>query len=320
MKAQTLAQRIFEILVKNGGPLSVQDIYKEIDDKPETTIRGRIYDNIGRLFKKVAKGVYWVEDEGAACVVMEADGRKEGLQLLESSSVDAVITDHPYSIPKQHKGGNRNFTSDYDCFQYTLEDFQEKARILKKGGFLIEFLPTESAENYEYLHQIKTYAKQAGFQYYAKTLWKKGDFVANTGRVSKQFEEILIFTLGKPRALRPDKKKIKQGIEGAKMSGTAYMLPAYFDVSPPSKKERIHQAEKPLTLLNRLIEAVTLPGEVIVDQFAGSGVLGASVLQLKNRIAILFESMRENVEKIAERLKATVIYKEQVEELVATQT
>lgn len=318
MTKQTLAERIYSVLKENGQPMSIKEIAEEIQDKPASTVRGRIYENLGKVFRKIARGVYFVEDEDSACVVIEADGRKEGLQLLDDSSIDSIITDHPYSMDKALKGGNRSF-ADYNCFIYTEEDFREKARVLKEGGFLVEFAPAESEINFEYLYQMKANAIKAGFSYYGKTLWKKGDFVANTGRVSKTYEEILLFVKGpKARALRPDKKKILQGIEDARMSGTAYMLPSMFDYAPPSKSERIHQAEKPVELITRLIEAVTLPGEIVLDQFSGSGVLGAAVMKLKNRIGILFESMKENVEKIAKRLNATAIYKEQVQDIVET--
>jgi DNA modification methylase len=310
----TLAERIYQIMVKHGEPLTFQQINEEIPDKPRSTIRGRVYDNIGKLFKKVARGVYWIENEEAACVVIEADGRKEGLRMLDDESVDAIITDHPWDDAAAHKGGNRDFTSDYECFRYTLEDFQEKARVLKEGAFLVEIVPAESATNYEYLFEIKQMAKKAGFQYYAKVPWKKGNFVANTGRKAKNTEDILFFTKGKPRHLRPDKKKIMKGEPDAKMSGTAYMLPTCFDVEPPSRKERIHQAEKPVELYKQILEAVTLPGEIVVDQFAGSGALGAAALALKNRICILFESLKTNVEKIAKRLNATCIYREDIED------
>ena len=71
----------------------------------------------------------------------------------------------------------------------------------------MEFLPEENGENYGYLYQVKQLAKEAGLQYYAKVAWKKDSFVANTGRKSKNTEEIAFFTKGKARNMRPDPKK-----------------------------------------------------------------------------------------------------------------
>jgi DNA modification methylase len=307
-KQETLAKRIYEILVDRGEPMTLQGISEEIQDKPTATIRGRIYDNLGRLFRKIARGVYWVEGEDVACVVLEADGRK-GLSLVSDSSVDALINDHPWSMEKSHKGGNRNFTSDYDCFRYTLEDFEEKARVLKEGHFLVEIVPEENAENFEYLYQIKKMAEKAGLYYYAKVPWKKGK-ISNCGRKSKDVEDVLFFTKGKrARNLRPDKKKILQGQKDAKMSGTAYMLPTQFDVQAPSNKERIHQAEKPLSLYEEILEAITLPGELVIDQYCGAAGVGVAALK-KKRFSLLFEILRSNIDLIVKRLGATAIYKE----------
>ena len=110
---------------------------------------------------------------------------------------DAIITDHPYRLDNALKGGNRDFAS-YELFQYASRDFDEKIRVLKSGCFLAEFIPEESAMNYEYLYRLKEMAMSAGFLYYAKVPWKKGLFVANTGRKSGNTEDILIFSKGTP--------------------------------------------------------------------------------------------------------------------------
>lgn len=81
-----------------------------------------------------------------------------------------------------------------DDLVYTEKDFFEKQRVLKPGCFLVEFLPEENGENYQYLYQVKEYARKAGLDYYAKVAWKKGDFVANTGRKSKNTEDVCFFT------------------------------------------------------------------------------------------------------------------------------
>mgnify|MGYP000638804607 FL=1 len=58
---------------------------------------------------------------------------------------------------------------------------------------MVEVLPAENENNYEYLYQIKQYAKEAGFVYYSKVSWKKGTFVSNTGRKAKNTQDIMNF-------------------------------------------------------------------------------------------------------------------------------
>lgn len=201
---------------------------------------------------------------------------------------------------KSNKGGSRAF-AEYDCFRYTLEDFKEKARVLKDGCFLVEFLPAENENNYEYLYQLKQMAKEAGFIYYSKVSWKKGTFVSNTGRKAKNTEDVMIFTKGKARNMRIDKKKTDATGKLSYMSGCNGMLPAMFDYQPVSKKERIHQSEKPVSLIEEILKYVTYEGEVVLDSFAGSGVVGEACLK-QNRNCILIELLKENVEKIKNRL------------------
>lgn len=291
----SLAKEIFDV-VKEQHSFNLTYINRHFPDKPAATLRARIYDNLDVLFKRVARGVYVAvsEDKETAVAVLNQDGRD--LSCFDDASFDAIITDHPYEDKKSNVGGSRKFV-DYDCFNYSMDDFKEKARVLKPGGFLVEFFAEENANNYEYIFQCKQYAKENGLLYYASVPWKKGAFVANTGRKAKNTEQVVIFSNGKPRSLRPDKQR------GGLMSGTAFMLPAAFDYQPKNVKEKIHKAEKPVELLEAIIEAVTLPYEVVLDQFAGSGNLGHAILN-KKRFGVLIEKAKDVYDKILENLQA----------------
>ena len=259
------------------------------------SVRARIYEGVAKgIFEKLSRGVYRVKKDApdsSECLLINGDGRD--LSYIENDSIDGIVTDHPYDLSKTLDGGNRHFAT-YDRFRYTERDFAEKYRVLKDGCFLVEFLPEESADNYEYLYQIKEMAKKAGFKYYAKVPWKKGSFVANTGRKAKNTEDVVFFTKGEPRALKLDTKKniatakahgvydkkfdsyslrdvlIENNLEVSFMKGTDGMLPTMFDVQPRSKKEKVMEAEKPVELLEEIIGYISRPYEVLLDQFTGS--------------------------------------------------
>ena len=199
--------------------------------------------------------------------------------------------------------------------------------MLKNGAFLVEFLPEESEINFDYLYEIKKMAQENGFKYFAKVSWKKGNFVSNTGRKSKNAEDVMIFSKGEPRTLKIDAKKnlsvarenninIKgknsyeirdilqeSGLTVYYMKGTNGMLPTNFDYQPKSTKDKIMEAEKPVELIEEIIEYISKPYETLLDQFAGSGnfVIACSNKN-RNSIAIekddnMFEKMKVNIEK-----------------------
>lgn len=290
-------------LFKNKS-FTLTDAYLSCPNTPQPSVRARIYEGLDVAFERIDKGVYrtiWQDEETEEAILIEGDGRD--LSFLPDSSIDMIMTDHPWSDTKSNKGGTRNFAN-YDVFKYTQDDFNEKSRILKDGSFLVEMIPLENKNNMEYLYQLKQMAINAGFEYYAKVPWKKGSFIANTGRTSKNMEDVMIFTKGKPRSLRPDAKKIKasNGVMHY-MSGAKEMLPTVFDYQPPSKNERLHQSEKPISLVEKLISLFSLEQEIVLDQFAGSGVTLDAATNI-NRKTIGIELASEFCTKIKERFKS----------------
>ena len=431
IKEPSIQMTLFDYFMDSDQFTFNEAVYavKQVKEVKRPSIRARVYEGIEKgLFERVDKGIYRVSRTDSngkenTCLLINGDGRN--LSFIEDNSIDAIITDHPYNLTKSLNGGNRAF-AEYDRFKYTNEDFKAKARILRPGCFLVEFLPEESAENYDYLYSIKQFAKENGLEYYAKVTWKKGDFVAYTGRKAKNSEDIMFFTKGKCRELRLDAKKNKAMIKSLSvvqfkeswndigveeedqevidlnlivdkdkqkeveieldkafdnwmncecrdsilidddldyselcqvpiceymlmwlekkdydyiditdidktidfntisenvfieritdilkrvapeklyyMSGTNGMLPTVFDVQPPSKKERVHQAEKPVELLKQIINFTTLPNEKLLDQFAGSFNLGEAALEM-GRDSITVEINEEFFNNAVSRIK-----------------
>ncbi|MCR5698441.1 MAG: site-specific DNA-methyltransferase [Treponemataceae bacterium] len=300
---KSLADRIFSCF-RLQEAFSLKDVYSQFSNKPNETIRARIYENLGIKFQRIAKGIYKTIEGNESCIIIEGDGRD--LSFLEDNSIDCIITDHPWSDKKSNRGGNRSF-SDYECFQYDTNDFKEKARVLKDGCFLVEILPAENESNFRYLYQLKEYAEQNGLFYYSKVTWKKGNFVSNTGRKAKNSQDVMIFSKGKARNMRYDSKKSALMKSECYMSGTSKMLPTMFDVQPVQTNKKIHQSELPVSLCEQIIEYVTYEGEVILDTFAGSGVVGIAALN-KKRNCILIEKESKSVEKILKRFSNNLFF------------
>lgn len=326
MTKNTIQLELFTNL-KDKEEFTINDAYEAVKSTDKKhSIRARIYEAINKgIFEKVSRGVYkFVDSSNTSTLLVQGNGRD--LSMINDNSIDCLITDHPYSDKKSNKGGNRSF-ADYNTFKYTQEDFDEKFRVLKDGAFMVEFFAEENSNNFDYIYECKKMAQKSGFEYYTTVNWQKGDFVSNTGRKAKNTEQMIFFTKGSPRNLKLDAKKnlatakehnldakglssheVAELLKNNKlnvqyMKGTAKMLPTVFNVDKTPKKDTIHQAEKPVELFKQLLEYITLPNEIILDQFAGSCNLGIAC-QKTNRYAILIENDEETYNKGLHKLTA----------------
>lgn len=329
----TIQMNLFEYFI-DEEKFSIQDatnLVKNVKNMQvnNESIRARIYEGVEKgIFTKISRGVYkvtkQVEGKNNTCLLINGDGRD--LSMIQDKSIDGIITDHPYDLQKALTGGNRKFAK-YELFRYEDKDFKEKHRVLKSGAFLVEFIPEESEVNYEYLYKIKEMAKDNGFKYFAKVAWKKGNFISNTGRKSKNVEDVMIFSNGEPRSLKLDAKKNletaknnnldtkgmssyevrdmlqENNLDVAYMKGTNGMLPTAFDYQPKNSKDKIIEAEKPVELIEEIIEYISKPYETLLDQYAGSwNFVIACYNKNRNGIAIekdneMFGKMKDNVEE-----------------------
>lgn len=293
----SLAEKIETVISGFQGVFNLQMLYQFFPDQKETTIRGRVYrELLGKgVITKEGKGFYSFKGTGGEeGLILNGDART--LDCLEENSIDLIIADHPYPI---QKGNNRACNSTYSetTFRYTLEDFSNKSRVLKDGSFLVEFLPELKETNMDYLAGILLNAKEAGFNFYCKVPWYKaeirnGKLVDGSAFVGRKavLEEIYIFSKGSPRRLRTR----KQGKTERTEKGARSMLPAIFMEPTIIPSKRSHQAQKPQELLKKLIEALSLETEVVLDQFAGSFATFWAAIAL-NRKAIAIEVSEEFV-------------------------
>ncbi|QST02442.1 site-specific DNA-methyltransferase (plasmid) [Pontibacillus sp. ALD_SL1] len=245
-----------------------------------------------KFFKRIKNGLYVLLGIEAGANVVNGDGRN--LSILEDETVDAIITDHPWSDKKAHKAGNQsNFNDSYEdeMFAYNEEDFKEKFRVLTQGGYLVEMLPFFLHSNIRYLMNVIRLAFDAGFHFYSEILWvwdREDKARINTGRTTKRAMKLFVFTKGKAKRLSP--------------KGKPYMTNGNLDqiVFHEKSKKKVHQSEKPVSVYQYLIEKLTRAGDVVLDQYAGSGnILDAA--KTIGRHAIGIEYNAEFAGKIGER-------------------
>lgn len=309
--ADTIGDTVERFLASTKtGVASLKEIYHAANKWPNESVRCSIYRDKKERFRRVAKGVYLLIGQTSASLLIHGNGRK--LDEIEDSSIASIINDHPWRNEKAHKSGNQKDFADYDTFNYTQDDFDQKARVLIDGGYLAEFLPVRSFSNREYLNKIEEMALKSGLEFYASLVWRKApEGVINTGRTTKGVEQIVIFTKGKARCLNA----------GGKAYKTASILNFEIDIPAKKGKNKAHQAEKPIELYKYLIRYLTREQDVCLDQFGGSCNLVKAAVET-NRFAVVYELCKKFIANAVRRFEMfTVceISESQAEEAVGTQ-
>lgn len=200
------------------------------------------------------------------------------LRQMPSESVDAFITDPPYGINYVSQTG-ASIKNDKAPFIWWLYD---AFRLLKPGGSLICFTRWD-------VQQVFIDAmKLAGFTVKSEVIWDKvyhgmGDTKA---QFAPQHENIIFAVKGKYAfpGRRPTDLITYQKLSSSHM---------------------VHPTEKPVGLFVKLITAVTKPGDLMIDPFAGSG---SSLVAAKKsgRRYIGIELDDEHFEKANRRVKEAV--------------
>lgn len=82
-------------------------------------------------------------------------------------------------------------------------------------------------------------------------------------------------------------------------------FPKEFDFQPRSRTQKVMEAEKPVALMVSIIEYISLPDELLLDQFGGSGNFGIACLNT-NRNAIIVEKDEQTFERMKDNIVNTM--------------
>lgn len=203
------------------------------------------------------------------------DGISGMHKFVEPESVDLVIADPPYGIDR--KADDSDIWKPEDGYNdraghatsLIRRSAKEWYRVMKENSHLFIFF---DMEHYKTVLDVLI---DAGFNVFLNPIvWDKlqGSSPPQPYSFTRCYESILHAMKGK--------RKLKK---------------AQFDIMefkkvPPS--EKIHSDEKPLDLIQKLIELTTEYGEVVLDSFAGSMSTGRAAIRCY-RSAVLFELDKE---------------------------
>lgn len=207
-----------------------------------------------------------------------------------------IIADVPYNVgnnfygsnPMWYKGGDNSngesklagkaaFNSDYNFNLY--EYFHFCSRMLRKEDAKKSVRGRSSDSpcmivfcSFEQMSTLIAAAKKHGFVHYIPLVFVKNyspQVLKANMRVVGATEYAMVFYRDRLPKFR---NGAQQDENGKTIRGTGKMVFNWFEWTKDGKDiPKIHPAQKPVTVLKRLIEIFTDPGDVVIDPCCGSG-------------------------------------------------
>ena len=88
-----MKDKIAKTLAKSDTPMHIKDIADNFTWIPESTIRGRLNDNVGKLFDRVWKWLYILKWEKWSIWLINWDARTLD-DKFDNNSIDLLLSDH----------------------------------------------------------------------------------------------------------------------------------------------------------------------------------------------------------------------------------
>lgn len=215
----------------------------------------------------------------------------EGLEQIPDGSVDLVFTDPPYSSGGAFAGDRRSRTGvkycdhDYDTAkrlpdfsgdnmdqraftEFCRQIFAKCRQKTKPEGVIACFI------DWRNLPALTDAIQAAGWTWRGIAIWTKPNGRPQKGRYRSEFEYIVWGSNGP--------MPFDRGVG---------CLPGLYKYSNVQSKDRVHQTEKPLQLIEDLLEIVP-KGATVLDPFIGSGTTAVAAIRT-GRNYIGFELSKE---------------------------
>jgi site-specific DNA-methyltransferase (adenine-specific) len=237
------------------------------------------------------------------------------LPHIKHSVVDTVFADPPFNLGKEYGENCDDLLPDRDYLNWCREWVKECVRIIKPGGaFFLYNLPKWNV-------LLGAYLTELGMEFRHWIAIEISACLPIPGRLHPSHYSLLYYTKGKPRTFRRIRTPIQTcrhcggevkdygGHRGAMNPKGVTLKDVWTDIPPVrhwkfKSKDRKANALSTKTL-DRVIEMSTLPGDLVMDPFGGSGTTFA-VCEKKNRAWIGAEI--DFAQEIIDRLETGEIH------------
>ncbi|WP_404392276.1 DNA-methyltransferase [Pseudoalteromonas phenolica] len=214
----------------------------------------------------------------------------EVLPQLPSDTYDLIFADPPFNLKKNYNEKSKDDLLAHEYEVWCQKWLDECIRLLKPGGSLFLWnIPKNNQKLSQYISQFLT------FRHWIAVKMNYGFPVI--GKLYPSHYSLLYFTKGnKPKAFKPDRLPLETcpkcahelksygGYKSKLNPNGLNMQDVWLDINPVRHKKyknRKHN-ELPISLLDRIIEMSTEPGDLVLDPFGGSGTTFV-VSELKGR-------------------------------------
>ena len=199
--------------------------------------------------------------------VVQGDARETG---LPDESIGLIITSPPYNIGIDYGPGKQaDMIPEKDFHAFNKEWLKESFRVASNGCRMYV------AVSEKMLWWFKPMAEEIGWTYSQLYVWCKTNFVAGTRRISGEWNPMIDWFLIMRKG---DKIPMLRWAETNTVNWFVHATPqSYFN----GDLKKIHPAQWPIPLIRRFI--IRTPGDVVLDPFCGSGVVGISALRCGRR-------------------------------------
>jgi len=179
------------------------------------------------------------------------------MRAMPNACVDSIISDLPYGVGYTSRD-NKTLMGDRDL-SWVVPAAQEMYRVLKSNSYTVIFC------GFTHVGTFHEAFSAAGFRIKEQLVFVK-DYASNPngkGCVSRRHETAYVLTKGYPKSLTTP-------------------FPSISDWGRYTMNKR-HPTEKPLELMERLVEAFCPEGGVVLDPCCGSGTTAAAAIRLRRR-------------------------------------
>jgi len=193
------------------------------------------------------------------------------MSTIPSQSVDLVVADPPYLV--NYVPRDRRTVENDTNHDWLLPAYAEIYRVLKPNTFCVSFY------GWPQVDQFMATWKRVGFSPVSHIICLK-EYPSRVG-YTRSFHEVL-YLLAKGRPPRPVKPP-------------GDVLRWHYTGNP------LHPTQKPVEVIQQLIEAFSKRGDVVLDPFAGSGTTGVAA-QKCGRQFVLVEKVQEHWKDAHDRI------------------